>query len=208
MDAQHRAKSCAPWLLTVAIAGRLAGDLLGVRRFRVHLPRAGRRSSGRSSSTRGRSRGTRGRRFWTTMAGFALGVVVGLLLGVHRRQLALRLQRALSAAGRVQQHPEGGVRADPGRVVRHRRGAGDPDRVPDLLLSRSSSTSRPASRRSSPSSRTCCARSARRAGTSCSRSGCRARCRTSSPRSRSRSRWRSSARSSRRPSRRTTASAT
>ena len=72
--------------------------------------------------------------FWTTMVGFALGIVVGVALGRRHRVVALHVQRPVPAAGRVQRDPEGGVRADPGRLVRHRRAAGDPDRVPDLLL--------------------------------------------------------------------------
>ena len=95
--------------------------------------RSARSSTCRSSSSRARSRsrsrwceyagpiaGHAWQTFWTTMAGFALGVVVGLLLGLLHRQLALRLQRRVPAAGRVQRDPQGGVRADPRRVVRHR----------------------------------------------------------------------------------------
>ena len=37
--------------------------------------------------------GPRMQTFWTTMVGFALGVVVGPVLGLHRRHVAHRLQR-------------------------------------------------------------------------------------------------------------------
>jgi hypothetical protein len=42
--------------------------------------------------------------------------------------------RALSADDRLQLDPQGGGGADPGALVRHGLGAGDADRVPDLLL--------------------------------------------------------------------------
>jgi NitT/TauT family transport system permease protein len=67
--------------------------------------------------------------FWTTMIGFAIGVVVGLALGGGNRHLALRLQRAVSPAGGIQCDSQGGVRADPRGVVRHRLGSRCPDRV-------------------------------------------------------------------------------
>src|SRR6266700_2919262 len=52
-----------------------------------------------------------------------------------RHSLVTRdLPRALSRDDRIQLHPKGRGRADPDHVVRHRRGAGDPDRVPDLVL--------------------------------------------------------------------------
>ena len=102
--------------------GALAVHLLGVQRLRVHLPladpdpglappacRRDRRARVEDlldddGRLRDRRRGRRGPR----RAG---------------RQLALHLQRALPAARRVQQHPQGGVRPDPRRLVRDRHGA-------------------------------------------------------------------------------------
>jgi hypothetical protein len=75
---------------------------------------------------------------WVTMVGFALAVAFGILLGPRGRLVAHDLSRALSGDGRLQHDPEGRDRAAPDPVVRHRRGAGDHHRVPDLVLSRSS----------------------------------------------------------------------
>jgi hypothetical protein len=50
------------------------------------------------------------------------------------RQLAHRVRGDLSADDRLQRAAEGGVRADPRRLVRHRRRPGGADRVPDLVL--------------------------------------------------------------------------
>ena len=82
--------------------------------------------------------------------------------GLPDRQLAPGLRRDVPADDGLQRAAQGGLRADPGRVVRHRRRAGDPDRVPDLASSRSWSTSPPAWPRWSPSWKTCCACSARK----------------------------------------------
>jgi NitT/TauT family transport system permease protein len=71
---------------------------------------------------------------WVTMVGFALAVAFGIVLGLDRRLVAHDLSRALSGDGRLQHDPEGRDRAAPDPVVRHRRGARDHHRVPDLVL--------------------------------------------------------------------------
>ncbi|VWX62395.1 hypothetical protein VARIO8X_60198 [Burkholderiales bacterium 8X] len=58
----------------------------------------------------------------------------GRAAGLRDRQLAPRLCRHVPADDRLQRLAQGGLRSDPGGVVRHRRRPGDPDRVPDQLL--------------------------------------------------------------------------
>ena len=82
MPTTRQIEQWAPWLLTAATADRLAGDLLAVRRLRLHLSQ--RRSRSRKSLVEyaGPIAVHAWQTFWTTMAGFAIGVAVGLLLGV------------------------------------------------------------------------------------------------------------------------------
>ena len=126
----------APLILLVATLVAVAGHLQRLQRQRVHLPQplAHRRADlgapldhpgpclahllGDDGGLRHRHRG-------------------GRAAGLPDGQLAPGLQRDVPADDRLQRAAQGGLRADPGGVVRHRRRPGDPDRVPDLASSRS-----------------------------------------------------------------------
>ena len=62
-------------------ARRLAGGVLDLRRLRVHLPGARRRSAVRSRAAHAVIPGHAWRTFWVTMVGFGISIVVGVLLG-------------------------------------------------------------------------------------------------------------------------------
>ena len=150
--------------------------------------------------TSGRSCGHAWQTFWTTMVGFGIGIVVGVVPRLDHRLVALHLQRPVPAAGRVQRDSRRSAFV-PILVVWFGIGIvpGDPDRVPDLLLpDRGERRHRPRDA-SSPSSRTCCARSAPPSADMLLKVGLpRSHAVISSHRSKSRSRSRLLVRSSRR----------
>ena len=65
---------------------------------------------------------------YTTLVGFALGIVSGVADRRAGRLVAARLRRRLSAADRLLEHPEGRGGADLRAVVRRRHGARGPHR--------------------------------------------------------------------------------
>jgi NitT/TauT family transport system permease protein len=128
---QHRALVALGAAVACWCCGSCCAAAFNVSEFIFPSPGA----SGCSwSSSRARSPRHAWRTFWVTMAGLWHRHRGGRAAGLPDRQLAPGLHRHLPADDRLQRPAQGGLRAHPGGVVRHRRGAGGADRLPDQLL--------------------------------------------------------------------------
>ena len=131
---EHSVERWAPLILLVAILALWQFICTRLQRQRVHLPQPLAHRRADLGVHRWTILGHAWRTYWVTMVGFGLAIVVGVLLGFLIGSSRLAYDADVPADDRLQRAAQGGLRADPGGVVRHRRRAGDPDRVPDLLL--------------------------------------------------------------------------
>ena len=131
---RNASKRLAPWLFTIACSSIWEAACRIFNGRRLHPAGAVGGVRRRWCSTGSRCCAIRCVTLWTTMAGFALAVAFGIVLGLvvgWSRTIYRGLYPVMIG---FNSHPQGGGGADPGHVVRHRRGAGDPDRLPDLVL--------------------------------------------------------------------------
>jgi hypothetical protein len=122
----------APWLVVPACSC-CGADLRRLRRARVPAARTQRGvEGGRLQFEPIMMHATQ--TFLTTLAGFRHRRGGGAADRHGGGLLAAALPGHVPAAGGLQLHPQGGLRAGAGGVVRHRHRAGHPHRLPDLLL--------------------------------------------------------------------------
>jgi NitT/TauT family transport system ATP-binding protein len=131
-DGLAQARTWSPWILLVATL--VLWQLSAAPSTSASSSFPARCASGPADGVPRRDRRHAWRTFWVTMVGFGIAIVVGVLLGFLIGSSPHRLRGHLPADDRLQRAAQGGLRADPGGVVRHRRGAGGAHRLPDQLL--------------------------------------------------------------------------